>query len=121
MSDPLGIVAYEMLVEASAAVEVTLDAPELTPLKAILALAREEATNAMCALISIDPTQVTEIRRLQCEARRYESLVTWLRKIVVDGKEASNQLRVIATERAEEFRALIIDDLEDDHQTGAMD
>ncbi|MEN3385241.1 MAG: hypothetical protein V7608_5285 [Hyphomicrobiales bacterium] len=118
--DVLQIAALELLVEASAAVEVGLDHPDMTPIKAILALAREEAASALRALIAIDPTQTAEIRRLQNEARRYDSLVAWLRKIVGDGKDASDALSRIRRDRAEEFRALILDDPERDHN-GAQD
>src|SRR4051794_13852880 len=118
--DALDIVAYELLVEASAAVEVTLEHPDMTPLKAILALAREDAAAALRSLVSIDPTNVTEIRRLQNEARRYDSLVAWLRRIVSDGKDASAQLARIRKDRAQEFRALILEDPERDHN-GAQD
>lgn len=119
--DALEIAALELLVDASAAIEVTLEHPDMTPLKAVLALAREEAGAALRSLITIDPTQVDVIRRLQNEARRYESLVTWLRKIVGDGKEASEQLRSIRKDRADEFRALILDDPDEDHPYGAQD
>jgi hypothetical protein len=118
--DVLQVAALELLVDASAAVEVGLEHPDLTPIKAILALAREEAAAAMRRLVEIDPAQVTEIRRLQNEARRYDSLVAWLRKIVGDGKDASDALRNIRKDRAEEFRALILDDPERD-QNGAQD
>jgi hypothetical protein len=118
--DVLQIAALELLVEASAAVEVGLDHPDMTPIKAILALAREDAASALRSLIAIDPTQTAEIRRLQNEARRYDSLVAWLRKIVGDGKDASDALSRIRRDRAEEFRALILDDPERDHN-GAQD
>ena len=118
--DVLQVAALELLVEASAAVEVGLDHPDMTPIKAILALAREEAAAAMRKLVEIDPTQTAEIRRLQNEARRYDSLVAWLRKIVGDGKDASDALSRIRRDRAEEFRALILDDPERDHN-GAQD
>ena len=92
----------------------------MTPIKAILALAREDAASAMRTLIEIDPQNVSEIRRLQNEARRYDSLVAWLRRIVGDGKDASDALSRIRKDRAEEFRALILDDPERDHN-GAQD
>lgn len=118
--DALHIAALELLVEASAAVEVALDHPDMTPIKAILALAREDAASALRGLIEIDPTQTAEIRRLQNNARRYDSLIIWLRKIVGDGKDASDQLSRVRQDRAEEFRALILDDPERDHN-GARD
>lgn len=118
--DALQIAALEMLVEASAAIEVTLDHPDMTPLKAVLALAREDAATAIRKLVEIDPTQANEIRRLQNDARRYDSLVGWLRKIVGDGKDASETLALIRRDRAEEFRALVLDDPERDHN-GAQD
>ena len=118
--DVLQIAALELLVDASAAVEVGLDQPDMTPIKAILALAREDAAAALRSLMSIDPHNVNEIRRLQNEARRYDSLVGWLRRIVGDGKDASDALSRIRRDRAEEFRALILDDPERDHN-GAQD
>ena len=118
--DVLHAAALELLVDASAAVEVGLEHPDMTPIKAILALAREDAAAAMRKLVEIDPAQVNEIRRLQNEARRYESLVAWLRRIVGDGKDASDELAAIRKDRAEEFRALILDDPERDHN-GAQD
>ena len=118
--DVLHAAALELLVDASAAVEVGLEHPDMTPIKAILALAREDAAAAMRKLVEIDPAQVNEIRRLQNEARRYDSLVAWLRKIVGDGKDASDALSRIRKDRAEEFRALILDDPERDHN-GAQD
>ena len=118
--DVLQIAALELLVDASAAVEVGLEHPDMTPIKAILALAREDAASALRALIQIDPQNAGEIRRLQNEARRYEGLVAWLRRIVGDGKDASDALSRIRRDRAEEFRALILDDPERDHN-GAQD
>src|SRR3954452_4613299 len=118
--DTLRIVALELLVEAGAAVEVTLDHPDLTPIKAILALAREEAATALKQLIEIDPAQAHEIRRLQTEARRYESLVAWIGKIVSDSREASAELGRIRHDRAQEFRALILP-AEDEPHNGDRD
>ena len=117
--DALRIVALELLVEAGAAVEVTLEHPDLTPIKAILALAREEAATAMKRLIEIDPAQINEIRRLQNEARRYESLVAWIGKIVSDSKDASAELGRIRHDRGREFRALILP--EDEAHNGDRD
>lgn len=119
-NDPLHEVAWlELQVQASAALEVTLDHPDLTPLQAVLAKARTEAATAMRSLVSIDPAATREILRLQNEVRRYECLVGWLRDIMTDGKEAAEQLKRIYHERAEEFRAQISDPDED--QNGAQD
>jgi|SRR3954447_3768131 len=118
--DALQIVALEMLVEASAAVEVTLKHHDLTPIKAMLALAREEAAIAIRRLIEIDPAQASEIRRLQNEARRYESMVAWLGRIVSEGKDASAELGRIRRDHAEEFRALILSE-EDEAHNGDRD
>jgi hypothetical protein len=118
--DALEIIGLEILVQASAAVEATLDdGPDLTPLKAILARGREDAAAAMRSLVDMDPLRTDEIRRLQHEARRYASLVEWLRRIVTEGREAAAQLKIIYHERAEEFRAQILDDPEDSQ--GAQD
>lgn len=120
-NDPLHEVAWlELQVDAAAALEVTFaHDPDLTPIQAVLARARSEAASALQQLVCVDPLHTEEIRRLQNEARRYESLVGWLKEVMDGGKEAAGQLKVIFRERAEEFRTQIFGDAED--ETGATD
>lgn len=117
--DPLTIAALEA-VQASVAVELTLDHEDLTPLQAILARAHEDAAMALRTLLTIDSKQADEIRRLQNVAHRYGSLVVWLREIMAEGKEANQHLKAVYRDRAEEFHSMIYGTAED-QPNGALD
>lgn len=71
----------------------------------MLGLAKEQAAIAMRGLIFVDPTKVDEVRAFQHEVRRYDDLVEWAKKIVIDGKEADRRLTEL--DRLE-FEQLII-------------
>lgn len=110
MDDGLRLIALARLVRLSAEIEVQLLSPRHEPIKALLALAREDAAAAMTKLVDADPNRPDLIRALQNEARRYDALVAWLRRIVADGREAGDALD---EEKSEEIRSLVLD-LDDD-------
>lgn len=62
------------------------------PIATMLAKARDEAAMAMVALVIVDPSKVEEVRKLQNEVRRFDDLVRWTRKIIVDGRDAESEI-----------------------------
>lgn len=46
----------------------------------------------MRGLVFEDPTHADKIREFQNEVRRYDDLVVWLHKLIVDGKEADRRI-----------------------------
>lgn len=94
--DAIERLALERAVKLSAVLEVQLEKnPKLQPMAAILGLAKEQAALAMRGLVFVEPTDVEKVRAFQHEVRRYDDLVAWARKIVVEGKEADRRLAEI--------------------------
>jgi hypothetical protein len=58
-------------------------------------------------VVSVDPEDHAEIRRLQNEVRRFDDLVKWLRELLIAGPEAE---RLLSEMQMQEARGLIIDD-----------
>lgn len=92
-ADAIERLALNRAVALSAELEVQLDKnARLQPMAAILALAREQAALAMRGLVFEDPTNIEKVRAFQHEVRRYDDLVEWTHKLIVDGKEADRRL-----------------------------
>lgn len=92
-ADAIERLALNRAVAFSAELEVQLDKnARLQPMAAILALAREQAALAMRGLVFEDPTNIEKVRAFQNEVRRYDDLVAWTHKLIVDGKEADRRL-----------------------------
>jgi hypothetical protein len=85
--------ALNRAVQISAELEVQLDQnAKMRPMIAVLDLAREQAVIAMRGLVYVDPNDAAKVREFQFEIRRYDDLVEWLRKLIVDGKEADRRI-----------------------------
>lgn len=91
--DAIERLALNRAVIISAELEVQLDQSAKTrPMVAVLDLAREQAVLAMKGLVFEEPTNVEKIRAFQFEVRRYDDLVAWITKLIVDGKEADRRI-----------------------------
>jgi hypothetical protein len=91
--DAIERLALERAVTISAELEVQLDRnAKMRPMVAVLSLAKEQAAIAMRGLVFEDPTHADKIREFQNEVRRYDDLVVWLHKLIVDGKEADRRI-----------------------------
>lgn len=102
--DAIERLALERAVTVSAVLEVQLEKnPKLQPMAAILGLAKEQAAIAMRGLVFADPSEVEKVRAFQHEVRRYDDLVEWAKKIVVDGKEADRRLAEIDRQELEQL------------------
>lgn len=110
MSEAARRVYLEHLVRVSAQIEAQLHSPAQEPIKAILKRARDDTADAIRDLLIINPNNAEGIRALQNKARRYDDLIEWLRSIVLDGKEADEE---VTEALAEERRELILDIDED--------
>lgn len=92
-ADAIERLALNRAVEISAELEVQLDRnAKMRPMIAVLDLAREQAVLAMRGLVYVDPNATDKVREFQFEVRRYDDLVAWLLKIMVDGKEADRRI-----------------------------
>ena len=91
--DAIERLALNRAVQISAELEVQLDQnAKMRPMIAVLDLAREQAVLAMRGLVFEEPTNIEKVRSLQFEVRRYDDLVAWLQKLIVDGKEADRRI-----------------------------
>ena len=91
--DAIERLALNRAVLISAELEVQLDQnAKMRPMIAVLDLAREQAVLAMRGLVFEEPTNIEKMRSLQFEVRRYDDLVAWLQKLIVDGKEADRRI-----------------------------
>lgn len=92
-ADAIERLALNRAVEISAELEVQLDKnAKMRPMIAVLDLAREQAVLAMRGLVFEEPANIDKIRAFQFEVRRYDDLVAWLHKIMVDGHEADRRI-----------------------------
>lgn len=91
--DAIERLALNRAVQISAELEVQLDQnAKIRPMIAVLDLAREQAVLAMRGLVFEEPTNIEKIRAFQFEVRRYDDLVAWVHKLIVDGKEADRRI-----------------------------
>lgn len=81
------------------------------PVVAILHRAREAAAAAIVALAETDPEQPSAIRTLQNDVRCFDRIVGWLREIVADGFQASDQVDLATREELAGAIGLTDDDL----------
>lgn len=65
---------------------------------AIVLRAREEAQAANLSLLTVDPTNASEVMRLQGEVRRYLDLLKWLAETVEAGKTAAKRWDALSPE-----------------------
>lgn len=100
--------AAHKLVELSLNTEVQLrHSDDWTPVMAILSRAEDEAAAALVALTTASVDRPDVIREFQNKVWRFDSLVRWLREIMVEGEDAK---RTITENRSEYLRELVIDD-----------
>lgn len=117
MNDPRRRIAMEHLREIeglaplialSENVEVQLRCKEdWTPVMAILSEAEEEAAAAMVALTTAPEDRPDVIRELKNRVWRFEALVRWLRKILMEGAEAGRRITELRRDVMAEY---VIDD-----------
>lgn len=74
------------------------------PLFVVMVLARQDAIQAMQALVHVDPGKPEDVRKLQNEVQRFIDLLTYVAKIFEMGDEAEAQINA---EAAEELRELV--------------
>lgn len=96
-NDPILRMARERALLRHVADYIDLDlqlskSTQTRPIATMLAKARDEAALAMVALVIVDPSKVEEVRKLQNEVRRFDDLVRWTRKIIVDGRDAESEI-----------------------------
>lgn len=111
MRPALELIALRQLIDISAQVEVQLTTPpgpkeKDLPILAILAKAREEASDAIVSLCEVDPENAKLIRTLQNTVARFKDLVTWLRAMVIEGHEADLEMSEI---HRDELQELVLD------------
>lgn len=96
------------LIALSENVEVQLRCKEdWTPVMAILSEAEEEAAAAMVALTTAPEDRPDIIRDLKNKVWRFEALVRWLRKILMEGAEAGRRITELRRDVMAEY---VIDD-----------
>jgi hypothetical protein len=96
------------LIALSENVEVQLRCKEdWTPVMAILSEAEEEAAAAMVALTTAPEDRPDVIRELKNRVWRFEALVRWLRKILMEGAEAGRRITELRRDVMAEY---VIDD-----------
>ena len=95
MIDPEQLLARRMMERVAAVADDLariVTATRGTPLAYLMEMSRERAEGAMAALLSVEPTEVEQIRRLQDDARQYTRLVTDIRDAIIAGEEAAGHL-----------------------------
>jgi hypothetical protein len=106
--EPIYKIALQRDLTLSAHAEVELTSKiKSEPLLVVISAAKEQAAAALVGLVSVDPEDHAEIRRLQNEVRRFDDLVKWLRELLIAGPEAE---RLLSEMQMQEARGLIIDD-----------
>ncbi|WP_213287585.1 hypothetical protein [Bradyrhizobium sp. sGM-13] len=84
------------------------------PLLVVLHTAKEQAAEALAALVDVDAEDPKAIRALQNEVTRFDDMVRWLKQMLIDGPEADRELGAL---QMQEARELILSD-EDAAQLG---
>src|SRR4051812_2940904 len=75
------------------------------PLFFVMVLARQDAIQALQALVHVDPDKPEDIRKLQNEVQRFLDLLTYVSRIFEMGDEAEAQLNAEAVEEVRELVA----------------
>jgi hypothetical protein len=84
------------------------------PLLVVLHTAKEQAGEALAALVDVNAEDPKAIRALQNEVTRFDDMVRWLKQMLIDGPEADRELGAL---QMQEARELILSD-EDAAQLG---
>lgn len=71
------------------------------PLLALMVSLRQDATQALAGLASIDPAKIEDVRKLQNEVQMFVDLVGKVKVILDEGDEIAKQLNA---EEADELR-----------------
>lgn len=89
--DPVHLVAMQRLIRLSATIEVEL-LNVSSPIVQMLAMARDEAAQAINELVEVDAAAPDAIRKLQNKVVRFDDLVRWLADIVRLGFEHNREI-----------------------------
>lgn len=81
------------------------------PLLYVLVKAREDAIEALCALVNADPADVEHVRKLQNEVQRFIDLVAYTKQLLAASDEAEAELN---QHHAEAVREAMSDQTGDD-------
>lgn len=92
MIHPARLVVMQHLVRVSATIEVQL-LNKASPLVVALQMARDEAAEAAIQLLSVNPEDAKEIRKLQNLVVRFTDLVRWLQAANAKGFEADREMQ----------------------------
>lgn len=88
---PTRLVAVQRLIRLSATIEAELTNVS-SPLVQMLAMARDEAADAMVSLVDVPFNEPDAIRKLQNIIIRFDDLVRWLQDIVAKGFEGDREV-----------------------------
>lgn len=85
----------QSLVDAAALAWDIRDTAKKETFKLLFGAAHDRAIKARNALVTVDPENSKEIRRLQNEVKRYEEMAEWIRIAVTSGDNAQQMLDTI--------------------------
>jgi predicted class III extradiol MEMO1 family dioxygenase len=110
MMDPLSRLAMARAEAAAADIEAQLVITAgQRPVLVMLQMAKKEAVDAFAALVTADPEDPKQIRKLQNEIVRFTDLCRWLKDVVAAGQEAE---QLISEEDREEMIEILSRDTE---------
>lgn len=105
MKDPTQAIAEEHLATLAIDVIVQLErGTEMRPVLWLLDRARKQASAALVKFLTIDPTDVEGVRKLQNTINRYDDYVVDMRALVARGREAD---QLISEEDRAEIEQLL--------------
>lgn len=123
MNDPLvRLASRAMLRAASDRVDIEMQLAgnvAFRPIATMLVMARDEAAEAMAALVLADAESPKEIRELQNKVLRFDDLVAWTNRIIAAGKDAEH----LSNEEVEDVKQYLVDTGQDEEarQLGLTD
>lgn len=91
------------------------------PVLRILYEAMDEAADALVGLATVDPEDPRAIRALQTRIQVFESMIGLVRKIVVEGTEANDELDAVQREELLEYFSQTPEGLEEAGELGLVD
>lgn len=123
--EPVRLVAMQRLIRISATIEAELTNIS-SPLVQMLAMARDEAADAMSKLVEVPWDSPDQIRKLQNIIIRFDDLVGWLKALVAKGFEYDREINHSEREELADMLAYTPDgdnalDAEEAFEAGTME